>query len=441
MNDQEKSDAAADAVDSANESERASESVEGVTTGEPSIEEASVESEAPVTISRRRGWVWPVVAVVVLIAAGVTFVFRERPLPEGISPEEFAAASDKFRTLYKKEPDRLDVLSLVAELAVAEGRPEDAVVCFAEIPSSHPRYGLSARLQEGHVLLELNRASEAEASLRAFLSLAAQARDMPPLNVYAARSRLAFILSVELRIEERQSLLASVHEGGTVTLFDSKQLFFPHLLLWSSTTGSNRLEKFLKADPDNRKLRLAHARYLTYRGETEEALLVLKKLIVDAPKDLAVAAAVLECHFEAGDEDSLADFFISAPEYRVGEPWLLTRMRGHLAMEQKKWKEAVRWFEQVLAADRTNPSAQSALARAFRALNQTEEAEAATARSATIAKIRVALAREDGLEALAMNCEKIGMPDAAAVFRRHREMIQREALQTSQSGLPGEKSE
>ena len=434
MIEQENPEEAADVDTSANGAERASESVEGATTGAPSIE------AAPVTSSRRRGLLWFIVAVGVLVAVGVALLFREPPLPQGISPEEFAAASEKFQSLYKKEPNRIDVLSLAAELAVAEGRPADAVACFAEIPSSHPRYGLSARLQEGHVLLELNRAAEAEASLRAYLSLAAQTRDVPPLNVYAARSRLAFILSVELRMEERQSLLASAHESGAVSLFDSKQFFFPHLLLWHSKTGSEQLDLFLKEDPDNRHLRLARARYLTFQGEPEAALLVLKKLLADDPKDLAVAAAVLECHFEAGDRDSLADFFVSVPEYLVGEPWLLTRMRGHFAMEQKKWKEAVRRFEQVLSADRTNPSAQSALAMALRALNQSEAAEAATARSATLAKIRTGLTREEGLEELAVNCEQIGMPDAAVVFRRHRETIQRAASQTFQSGLPGEKS-
>lgn len=390
--------------------------------------------------SRRRGRLWLFAAVGALLVVGVVIPFRSTPLPEGISPDEYAAAAEKFRSLYKKEPDRLDVLSLAAELAVAESRPEDAVACFAEIPSSHPRYGLAARRQEGHVLLELNRAREAEASLRAYLALAAHSRDVRPMDVYAARSRLAFLLSVELRLEERQSLLASAHESGTVDVFNSKQYFFPHLLIWNSKTGSDRLDKFLEVDPDNRHLRLAHARYLIAQGELEQALAGLKKLVAEDASDLAVAAAVLACHFEADDWDAFAESLKSIPKYRIGEPWLLTRMRGHFALEQKKWDLAVTRFKQVLAADRTNPSAQSAIVKAFRGLNQTENADVAMARSAVIAKIRAGLVREEALDELAANCEEIGMPDAAETFRRHADTLKREGVKSLQFGLPDGKS-
>jgi tetratricopeptide (TPR) repeat protein len=390
--------------------------------------------------SRRAGWILLVVAVVIVAAGMAAVLLRSPPLPEGLSPDEYSEAAEKFRSLYDKEPDRLDVISVAAELAVAEGRMEDAVACFAVIPNGHPGYGPSARLQEGHLLLELDRAQDAEDSLRAFLSLAVQTPNVRPVDVYAARTRLAFILSVELRIEERQALLASAHESGIVDNFNSKQYFFPHLLIFRSKTGSHRLDQFLKVDPNNPRLRLARARYLTAQGELDESLAELKKLDTEKPGDLAVAAAMLECHFEADDWDQFGEFLKSVSDYRIGEPWLLTRMRGHFAMEQGQWEEAVTHFEQVLAADRANPAAQIALVKAYGHLGQTEKARAATDRSATIAKIRVDLGNDRGLKELATDCEKIGMPDAAAVFRRHAETMTQEALKSFQSRPSGAES-
>ena len=387
---------------------------------------------------KQPGWKLPALLLAGLaVAAVVVWQGRGPSLPPGISEAEYKAAADQFRSQYDREPDRLDVLSFAAELAVVDDRIEDALACFSEIPSSDPRYGLSARLQEGQVLLDLNRAADAEAAFRKYLTLAARTPDVAPLNLYAARRRLAFILSVELRFEDRQPLLRSAHESGVVDVFDSKQFFFPHLLIWNSTTGRLRLTEFLKVDPDNRILRIAEARYLISLGQIAEAQSKLKRLLKDKPDDLPVIAALLESYYEAGDAENLQQLLQASPGYRIAEPWLLTRMRGHAAMERQEWKLAVTHFTEVLAADRTNPWAQSAIARASQELQDADMTQATQARSYGIAKIRAALAREDhnaALEDLAEACEKIGMPDAAATFRRHAETFRREQTQRSGAG-------
>ncbi|MFP6765734.1 MAG: tetratricopeptide repeat protein, partial [Planctomycetaceae bacterium] len=366
--------------------------------------ESSLDAAAPVTeqpgnpadTRPQRGWKLPAGLLVTLAAAGAAVWLSQEPaLPQGISSAEYQTAAEQFRDRYGREPDRLDVLSFAAELAVVDGRIQDAIACFSVIPSSDSRYGLSSRLQEGHLLLDLNRAADAEAAFRKYLSLAASTPNVTPLNIYAARRRLAFILSVELRFEDRQALLRSAHESGIVDVFDSKQFFFPHLLIWNSTTGRLRLAEFLKVDPDNRDLRLAQARYLTSLGQTAEAQSQLKLLLKRKPDDLPAIAALLESYYETGDSENLQQLLRDSPAYRIAEPWLLTRMRGHSAMEQQNWELAVTRFAEVLAADRTNPWAQSAIARACEKLQNPGMARTTQARAYGIAKIRAELARED----------------------------------------------
>lgn len=369
------------------------------------------------------------IGLLAVAAAGVAFwLARPEPLPEGVTPEQFAKAAEQFRNQYEREPNRMDVLSFAGELAVADGRNEDAAACFAAIPSEHPEYGSSARLQEGHVLLQLDRADDAEKSLREFLTLAARTPGVVPEHVFSARKQLAFLLSVELRFEERQAVLRAAHEGGAVDLFDSKQLFFPHLLLWNSETGSKRLARFLKVDPTNRILRIAQARYIASRGQLEEAMPQLDGVLGEDPMNVRAVSALLECFFLADDWVKFNDLYKMFPDYQVAEPWLMTRMRGHWEMHNKEWEKAAERFRQVLAADSTNPWAQSGLARALKEMGEAEAAEAAASRSAIIAKIRVDLARgneKEPLEELAEDCEKIGLPEAAAVFRQHAKSFQR----------------
>ena len=377
---------------------------------------------------RRRGRprVRRAAAVGVLAAvAGATWWFiHPADLPPGISAEEYDRAARKYRELYGQKPGRLDALSLAGELAVADGRLAAAAACFAAIPNDDRRYGASARLQAGQVLLKLNRAREAESSFREFLSLAARRPAGTGENVAAARRFLSYVLSVELRFEERKSLLADLHADRQAGVFDSKQFFFPHLLLWHSSTGRRRLPDWLKADPSDPLLREAEGRYLTADGRLDEARAWLEELHREFPERLTCAAALLECLFERDDWDGFAALARSLPEYAAGQPWLLTRMRGEWALHDNDWEEAVRHFERVLADDPANPSCHMGLARAYAALDRPDDRDREQRYSLVLSRIRVHLVnveedRPDALLELAAQCDEIGFQEAAEAFRRY----------------------
>jgi predicted Zn-dependent protease len=362
-----------------------------------------------------------------LTAAGLQMWRPAGNLPPGLLMDEYTQAEQRYREMYRRKPGRTDVLSLAGELAVKDNRLANAVSCFRAIPTADPRYGLSARLQEGQVLLRLNRALDAEKSFREYLAQAAH-NPRGSDHVAIARKWLAYLLSVELRQEERKILLSEIHAEGGADVYDSKQYFFPNLLLWHTSTGRRRLTEFLAEDPENPMLRTAEGRYLTAEGRLDEALALLEELGDERPQDPACIAALLECCFERNDWEGFAQVARLMPEFEQGEPWLLTRMRGERALHERTWEEAVRQFARVLESDPANPWSHAGLARAYAELGQTRKRDEEQRRSLVLSRIRVSLVtvKEDDGDAaveLASKCAEIGLDEAADVFRGHAARI------------------
>jgi predicted Zn-dependent protease len=383
---------------------------------------------------RGRRWRRIAAALAVLAAASATvWIMTHRigtALPEGVSQDEYQSAERIFRDRFRRQPSRLDILSLAGELAVGDGRLETAAACFAAIPGEHRKYGPSARLQAGQVLLRLNRAREAEQNFREFLSLAEGHPSVSFEHVSAARKWLCFILSVELRLEERKAVLADLHADEQAGLFDSKQYYFPHLLLWHSSTGRRRLPEFLAQDPGNPQLRTAEGRYLTLEGRLAEARHWLEELHAERPGDLACTAALLELLFESDDWERFQAIAVSLPEYHSHEPWLLTRMRAESAAHAGEWVAAIEQSRRVLDVDPANPWCHMLLARAYAQLQRPVDREEEQRRSLVLSRIRVGLVNvtEDDYRpvlALASQCEDIGFLAAADTFRRHAQRIER----------------
>jgi predicted Zn-dependent protease len=317
------------------------------------------------------------------------------------------------------------VLSLVAELAVAEERLEAAAASFAEIPSDHPKYGLAARFQQGQVLMRLNRADAAEENFRDFLRRAtADPAAVPAEHAVTAYKWLTYLLSVQLRLEERKPVLADVHRYGLADVLDSKQYFFPHLLILNSPAGRQRLVEFLAEAPEDPELQIALGRYRTAEGRLEESQAFLTKLYEQRPQDLRVAAALLEACFEADDQEAFGQIAAALPTPQPGEPWLLMRMRGEFALQQAQYEEAVRHFENALDEDPAYLPCRMGLAHALGELSETEARDQTLQAAAVLAEIRVDLSNVQAddpapLLDLVAKCEQIGLKKAAEMFRRH----------------------
>ena len=385
-------------------------------------------AQASSVVSAKRPIAWKSawgIAILVALVASAGWWWWPVPLPNGITQRDYDIATRRFRDLYSRRPNRLDVLSIAGELAVRDDRLAAAAECFHQIPISHPRYGAAARLQEGQVRLRLNQAVAAEQNFREYLGLMMGG---DPESVNLARKWLTYILSVELRFEERQLELAAAHEAGTADLSDSKQFFFPNLLIWNSATGKRRLADFMAVDPNDFGLQVAHGRYLTGSGQLDDALSTLNELHRQQPGTLSCTAALLECLFENNDWNQFAKIARDLPEPISAEPWLLTRMRGEFALHEKRWDEAIRAFDRLAEMEPANPWSAMGLAKAYSEQNQLAEREATLARALVLSRIRVSLSNVrannvDAIRNLANECRQLGLAKAADVFDGHAERI------------------
>lgn len=396
---------------------------------------------APANRFRARWTIWFLGLLPVI--AGVCWWYRPAPLPPGITQRDFDMASRRFQTLYSRRPDANDILSMAGELAVAEERFAAAAACFHQIPRDHPRYGPSARFQEAQVRLRLNQAAAAEQNFRDYLGL----KNPGQADAVAlARKWLMYILSVELRFEDRQRELAAIHAAGTPDLGDSKQYFFPNLLIWNSATGRQRLAEFIEVDPGDFNLRLAKGRYLTGAGQLDDANVLLQELYRQHPESPACAAALLECLFERNDWKEFAATAGKIPSQRTEEPWLLVRMRGEFALSEQRWDDAIRNFLHLAELEPANPWSSMGLAKAYGMQGRLKERDSALARALVLSRIRVSLSnvREDnvaGVRNLANECRQIELLRAAEAFDRHAQRIVQSEHgagdATGETGQPG----
>jgi len=373
------------------------------------------------------------VLTVSVLAMGV-YYWPEQPvaLPAGVSLIAYEEAEREFVELFHREPNEVDVMMTLAETAVRNDEPDVAVACFARVPSEHRRYGARARLQEAEILLRSNHADKAEAGFRTFLQLAEAQDAYPQEDVRLARDWLVFLLAVELRFEDRKAVLQQMIEDRQFDAYDAKQCYFPTLLIWQSTLGSNRLREFLEQAPSSRRLLIAQARYLVGEGKIDAANQVLKSLRQQYPGDLTVIAASLECFHEQANWERFDTIFAAVPAYRDDEPWLLTQMRAEFAARSQDWTTAERYFRQVLTDDPANPACHMGLAKALHGLGKTEARKAIQERSLILARIRVKLAAVDNksaiaAKALAQDARLLEMHDAAASFESLAEQMERGA--------------
>ena len=235
-----------------------------------------------------------------------------------------------------------------------------------------------------------------------------------------------------------------MHDHEASGVWESKLLYFPHLLIWNSPAGRTRLNAFLKENPGDIRLLTAEGRYLTLTGHLAEALSLLEELHQQNPKNLRCAAALLECYFEGNDWVGMGKVIRSLPPNSDGQPWLLSQMRGHWAMHAGRYDQAVAHFDRVLQADPSNPTCHMALASAYGKLQRAEERDDVLRRSLVLSRIRAGMGTVQEADfrpslKLAAACREIELLDAASTFQRHAWRIQRGTQERSSASLKGDR--
>jgi predicted Zn-dependent protease len=271
----------------------------------------------------------------------------------------YAEAEDALRHLEElRSPTPVDRF-LRAEVAVGLKRPEAALGELAAIPDDHPLAPL-ARLMTGQIEIRRGRTRPAEAALLASLRLLP--RGVQP------RKELVYIYNIQHRQAELDAML--------VALLDLDALDFPYVLHWTKTRNTvwnpngdlAALEKFVRADPEDRWSRLALVEALRRLDRLDEAERVLSALPLSDPGARTKRVLIA---MDRGDFATAESLLTEGPEDDPG----LARLRGQLALSRRDGSAAVRHFRIALAADPLDRVTLSGLGTALRMVGQAGAAQ------------------------------------------------------------------
>lgn len=377
--------------------------------------------------------------LILLLSAGMWFLSGSSGelIPTEVPPQELERALRDFRQLRRREPTRQELLLTLAENLLRRNEGKTALLCVARIPTEVPNIGTQARRLEAQISLRLNLLDGVERSVRRLLTAGETGVAADPADLRLAQEMLVFVLSMEFRFEERQTLLLSIRNQRPLDVLLAKQLYFPSLLASKSQQQNRRLQEFLAKSPGNPHMMAAHTRYLTSAGRIEEARGIVDSALTQHPGHLGLLAAALECRFEQQTDKDFEVLMAAAPPFRPDEPWLLTRMRAESALATEQQALAEKYFRHLLDADPTNPQYCQSLALLTGLNGRQEERLALQQRALALAELRLTLAEPDtdvgALQAIAATAAQLGLSDAARDFQRLAKEVADSALKNSNS--------
>ncbi len=278
---------------------------------------------------------------------------------------------DRLRRL--REPTDRDRL-LRGRLAVARGRPDQALAELALVPDESP-LAASARLGGGQVELRRKRFRHAERLLR-------EAGRLDPRLIQAHRE-LIFIYGFQLR---RAELSAEFLALSNLTDLGFQELFNWGLLKndsWEPSEAAETLGECVAADPEDRWSRLALAEDERRLSLLDKAEATLAPLPADDPEAIAGRARIA---LDRGDAEAAGRLLASGP---ASDP-ALARLRGRLALARRDTAAAERQFRLALTLE---PESREAVSGLIAALKLRGDARA-------IEPYRDQLGRLDRLQAL-----------------------------------------
>ena len=312
----------------------------------------------------RLGWI----GALILLGLGLSLAVRrareadpDRVFLRADAAYKAGRSAEADVALHKLErlrtPTPVDRL-LRAEVDVALDRLEEAPRELAAIPDDHPLAPL-ARLRTGQIQIRRGLTRPAEAAFLASLKILP--RGVQP------RKELVFIYNIQHRQAELDAVLGE--------LLDLDALDYQYVLHWTKTRNTvwnpkgdlPALEKFVAADPEDRRSRLALVeayRRLDRLDDAERALAPMP------PSDPGARTKRVLLAIDRGDlaaaESLLAEGSSDDPQ--------LARLRGQLALRRRDGAAAVRHFRIALAADPIDRVALSGMGTALGVIGQPEAA-------------------------------------------------------------------
>ncbi len=249
---------------------------------------------------------------------------------------------------------------LEAQLATAEGHPDQALAAIDRIPGDHP-IAAQALLLAGRIERQQNRLTKAESAFRRAIAVKP--------GLVEAHKELIYILGIQSRRREVDAEFQALARLTPLTHHDLFTWSLTHFTQWSPDIVED-LEGFIRSDPEDRYSRLALVELLLERpgAETE-----IERILEPLPNtDLDALALRTNLAFNLGQFDKVNNLLASAP---TDHP-RIARIRGEIALRQRDLDGAIRHFQQALSAEPYDRVSPMQLAQALRLKGERMAADA-----------------------------------------------------------------
>jgi predicted Zn-dependent protease len=311
---------------------------------------------------------WLVLFALALCTAGAISVFAwpesdpDRLMERArsaIALKQFEQAETALRRLEQLRPPTAQDWLMRAQLAIARNRSDEARAALVQIPDSDP-LAVTARVSEGYIELYAHRARAAEVAFRRVLAI-----DPKQPKV---RRELAKLFA----LQGRRSELAAQY----LALSELEPLSFDDAFQWCEAPDGDpepaesaaALERYVKADPDDRWSRLSLAENLRKLGRLAEAESVLSAL----PKtDVESQVARARLARDRGDNPAAEDLLSTVPNTQAEA----ARLRGELALARHDAAAATQFFRAAQTADPDHRDTLFGLGQALRLSGKDDEAK------------------------------------------------------------------
>lgn len=331
--------------------------------------------------------------ILVAIAAWYWLMSEDIKLPPGVALNDYQRVAQSLQRTSRRTPGRDEVFFKLADEYATNQKWDLAAALFAKVPDD-VRYGRQARYLQAQCVLQLDRLRESEQLFREYLADTSTSTHTlwptpaPHEERVQALHYLSYLLSVELRFDERKVLLGDLVQRADADLFDTLACHFQPLMEWNNTHGVERLERACAVTPNDWQLQSVLAQYRIAQGRTAEAWKLLQQCREQRPDDLNIAAACLTCLEEQGDTEGYLQLGARLPPIGPRDPVNLLRHRGQLALRRDRASEATTCFQQALAIEPSCVSCRLGLAEAWLALKEPEQRKKELSAAENLARIQ-----------------------------------------------------
>lgn len=291
-----------------------------------------------------------------------------------LAQKEYADAEDLCLSLISWHGPSTSALLVAGEAAANQGRLFEALGYYAQLPTGagnqEAATGYSAA---GDILLQMHRASAAEAQFR-------RALDSDPQAI-TAHKRLGYLLGIEGRRWESLPHLFAVLRSDKFSLDELLQLG-DHA---TAVGSAEELEAFLAAAPDDPLPLLGKARLALLRNQPETAKRWLKQVLAKAPNQIEAQAELGQLLLANADPELGAWLAEDAPSAEQHPDVWMTR--GLWAKQRGDQHGAARCFWEAIKRDPVHQSATYQLSLTLESLGNLQMARRLSERAAHLERL------------------------------------------------------